>query len=123
MRSNVETVTRFTEKAHPRDEAEEYQAFSFGRIGIRPQMTLLVRKCTGEVEGFPYADYGGVSATNEDDAFSVKFGQRLVRIEGRQLQQLFRYVCNYRAAEITEVDARTSMHVAEDKAVVWRVTW
>jgi hypothetical protein len=104
-------------------ETDEYEAFSFGRVGNKPQFTLLCRKATGEVEGFSYADYRGVSAIDEENGFSVKFGAQKVRIEGRHLGQLFRYVCNLRAAEIVATDEHTAMRLPDGKAVVWRVNW
>lgn len=104
------------------EESDEYQAFTFGRIGAKPQLTLLVRKATGEVEGFPYADFAGISAKDEDAGFSVRFGPHSVRIEGRNLKQLFQYVCNYRAAEIIQADERTVMTIGPDKGVVWGIS-
>ena len=103
------------------DDPDEYQAFCFGRVGVKPQLTLLVRKATGDVEGFPYADFSGVSATDENTGFTVRFGTRTVRVEGRNLQRLFHYLCNYRAAEIIETDERTAMQLANGQAVVWQV--
>ena len=104
-------------------EDSEYRAFSFGRVGVRPQMTLLLRKASGEVEGFPYADFHGIHSMNEELGFSIQFGRRLVNIEGRNLKQLFGYVCNFRAAEIVEATEITAMALPEFEAIVCRVTW
>ncbi len=104
-------------------EPAEYQAFSFGRVGIRPQLTLLLRKANGEVEGFPYADFRGISAVNEDVGFTIRFDTRTVKVEGQNLKQLFQYVCNYRAAEIVEAEPSVVMQTPDGQAVVWSIFW
>lgn len=105
------------------DEADEYQALSFGRVGIRPQVTVLFRKANGEVEGFPYADFRGISSLNEESGFTVRFDARTVKIEGQHLGKLFQYICNHRAAEILEADPATAMNSPDGKPVVWLVKW
>jgi hypothetical protein len=110
----------FAKRTSP-DDPDEYQPFSFGRVGVKPQLTLLMRKATGEVEGFPYADFSGVSATDENTGFTVRFATRTVRVEGRNLRQLFQYVCSYKAAEIVETTMRSTMQIPEGKAVIWQI--
>ncbi len=105
------------------EEAEEYQALSFGRVGIKPQITLLFRKANGEVEGFPYADFRGISSVNEDIGFTVRFDTRTVKVEGQNLREAFRYICTHRAAEILEADEATAMQSPDGKPVVWKVNW
>lgn len=122
MRGKVEVIERVQSVRATRDEADEYRAFSFGRVGIKPQMTLLVRKSSGEVEGFPYSDFTGIWSLNEDDGFTIRFRDRIINIEGRNLRRLFDYICNHRAAEIVEIDSHAAMAVADESAVVWRVS-
>lgn len=105
------------------EEPEEYQAYSFGRVSSKRQVTLLFRKASGEVEGFAYADYRGISAVNETIGFTVRFDTRTVKVEGQHLGELFQYICNHRAAEIREADVETAMQTPEGKAVVWLVKW
>lgn len=124
MDDKIATVIegRFTRKEADGEPAE-YQAFSFARVGIRPQLTLLLRKASGEVEGFPYADFRGVSAVDENSCFTIRFDTRTVKVEGQNLKQLFQYVCNYRAAEIVEAEATAAMHIPDGKVVVSLVKW
>ncbi|MEZ6101665.1 MAG: hypothetical protein R3E01_22245 [Pirellulaceae bacterium] len=118
--SSVVVEGNFARKAAT-EAADEYQAFSFGRIGIKPQLTLLFRKATGEVEGFAYADFRGISAIDENAGFKIRFDTRTVKVEGRNLRQLFQYICLHRAAEIVEIDEWMTLQLPEDRAVVWRV--
>lgn len=103
------------------EEADVYQAMTYGRIGTRPQMCLLLWKASGEVRGFAYADWTGIQSRNIDEGFTMVFGRATVRIGGRNLSELFRYVCNFRAAEVIEIDNRAAMLIAADKPVVWEI--
>jgi hypothetical protein len=110
-------------KRASQDEADEYQAFSYGRIGNRPQLTLVIRQAAGGVRGFPYARFEGIGADqDESNGFFVRFGREIVSFEGRNLGELFGYVCNYRASEIFEADRHTAMQIGEGKGVVWKAT-
>ena len=125
----VDNLTRFRSQnarvvrheARPEADEDGYQAFSFGRVGPRPQMTLLFRKANGEVRGFPYAQFDGIESDNPDDGFVVKFGRTLISIEGRNLNRLFQYVCNYKAAEIVEASPRVAVQLCATQPNVWRV--
>jgi hypothetical protein len=48
------------ERAAALADEEEYTAFTHGRVGTRPQMTLVFRKCDGEEEGFAYAQFSRI---------------------------------------------------------------
>ncbi|MEZ6104429.1 MAG: hypothetical protein R3E01_36290 [Pirellulaceae bacterium] len=123
MRGSVQPFERMAGSRPGADEADEYRAFAFGRVGIRPQMTLVVRRSTGEFEGFAYAEFSGISGINEDNGFVVRFGPRLVAIEGKNLKRLFGYVCNFRAAEILEASGSAALKIPEDEPVVWNASW
>ncbi|MEZ6104472.1 MAG: hypothetical protein R3E01_36505 [Pirellulaceae bacterium] len=118
--SSVVVEGNFARKAVT-EAADEYQAFSFGRIGVKPQLTLLFRKATGEVHGFAYADLRGISTLDEDRGFTIRFDSGTVKIEGRNLRQLFQYICLHRAAEIVEIDEQMTLQLPHDRAVVWLV--
>ena len=110
----------FSRKERP-DADGEYQAFSFGRIGNRVQPVLLVRSADGQVEGFPYAEFGGIISEDEENGFTVKFGARTVSVEGRNLKGLFDHVCTFRAAEICEASENDAIKMKTDEATVWTV--
>jgi hypothetical protein len=123
MHDNAVVIeSKFSRRASSEDDAE-YQAFSFGRVGIKPQLTLLIRKASGAVEVFPYADFCGISSSDENLGFTLRFATRTVLIEGQRLGKLFQYICNFRTAEIMEADERTAAIAEPDKPIVWRVKW
>jgi hypothetical protein len=99
-------ATRTAEAAAPDDETD-YTAFSFGRVGNRPQMTLVFRMNSGEVIGFPYAHITGIRADDCERSFTIDFGTATVTVVGNGLGRLFRYVCEHRVLEIVELDRRT----------------
>lgn len=95
---------------------DDYVAFAHGRVGLRPRMMLAFRKCSGEVDVFPYSLLSGIHSDDIDTCFTLTFGPRIVRIEGHKLTQLFRYVCEHRAVEIVECDRTTA--ISNDSAGV-----
>jgi hypothetical protein len=119
MAGNVELLER---TRPPAKDNDEYRAFSFGRIGIRPQLTLLFTKASGEVEGFPYADFRGIWTRDRNAGFTMTFGNRIITVEGQNLKQLFEYICNHRAAEVVLCDPHSAMALEENATVVWAIT-
>jgi hypothetical protein len=100
--------------------ADEYTAFARGRVGTRPQMMICFRKCSGEVYVLAYSLLTKIHSENPDRSFTLSFSDTQVRIEGENLIQLFHYVREHRAAEITEAE-RTVVMSAEGECVVSRV--
>jgi hypothetical protein len=86
----------------PRDDDSDYKAFTFGRVGPRPQMTLMLGFARGHGRGFPYAQMLGIEFDDEDAGFRLEFPGLVVEIRGRNLTRLLRYVCDHRAARIEE---------------------
>jgi hypothetical protein len=99
----------------------EYEAFSHGRIGRRPQMMIVFRKCSGEVVAYPYSMLSRIRSEDVDRGFTLSFAGTDIIIEGRQLARLFNYVCEHRAAEIIELDRAEAMAESAE-CVVTRVT-
>ncbi|MEZ6129187.1 MAG: hypothetical protein R3C59_10935 [Planctomycetaceae bacterium] len=101
-------------------EDEDDVAFAHGRIGPRPRMMLAFRRCNGEVEVFPYSMLSRIHSEDTDTGFTLTFGPRIVQVTGRNLTQLFRYICEHRAAEINEAD-RTTALTTQSAAVVTQI--
>lgn len=99
------------------NEESEYEAFASGRVGNKPQLTLLFRKASGEVFGFPYASFTEIRSENADLGFTVEFSGVEVEVQGQNLSKLFRYVCFHRAAEIVEA-ARSEQFTLDPKLPV-----
>lgn len=106
-------LTQFTRTSHQPGENPSTDDgdvnLSYGRVGQRPRMMLAFRKCSGEVEVFPYSLLSRIHSDDIDTGFTLTFGPKTIIVAGRKLTQLFRYVCEHRAAEITEADRTTAL--------------
>ena len=98
-------------------EAVAYEAFSFGRVGAAAQLTLLFRQANGAVFGFPYASLSGLRSDNPAAGFTLDFCGVKVTVVGRNLERLFRYVCDHKAAEIEQA-RRAELFQSDPQAAV-----
>ncbi len=87
----------------------DYVAFGHGRVGRRPQMMIAFRRCSGEIEVFPYSMLRKIQTEDPDRGFHLSFGETEVLVRGRGLIQLFRYVCEHRAVEMVEADRASTL--------------
>lgn len=99
-------------------EDKDYRAFTFGRVGPRPQMTLTLLFADGRGRGFPYAQMLGLEFDDEDAGFRLEFPGALVEVRGRNLKRLLRYVCDHRAARIDESTPQQSLAASDAAEVV-----
>jgi hypothetical protein len=106
----------------PAEETEIYQAFSFGRVGIRPQLMLCLVKCDGHHLVLPYADLRAIITSEPDKGFLLDFGGRELLIEGTSLLICFRYLRDHRLAELSEIDSSSAMLQPEGTPVVHKIT-
>lgn len=86
------------------EEDEVYAAFASGRLGTKPQLTLVFRRVTGTCHAFAYAH---LYTLDYDPSVGVvlQFTQHRVTIAGRNLDDLFRYLCLHRVQTVQEFDA------------------
>lgn len=92
---------------------EEYQAFANGRIGSRPQLSVIFRKASGAACCFSYAHLFTVESENPEAGCIVTFSAgKSVHLRGRNLAQLFDCICFHKAAEIAE--AHRSIGITAD---------
>jgi hypothetical protein len=101
-----------------RDDDSEYKAFTFGRVGPRPQMTLILGFAGGHGRGFPYAQMLGIEFDDEDAGFRLEFPGQIVEIRGRNLKRLLRYVCDHRAARVEESTPQQSLAATNAAEIV-----
>lgn len=101
-----------------REEDVEYEAFSFGRVGQRPQIMLEICKSDGFRLTIPYIDLKSISTMNPDLGFELKFGEQRVLIEGRNLIHCYRYIKQNRLESIVELGREGAMNLAETDPVV-----
>ncbi len=96
--------------------------FTFGRVGPRPQMTLMLCFAGGHGKGFPYAQMLGIEFDDEDAGFRLEFPGQVVEIRGRNLKRLLRYVCDHRAARIDESTPQQSLAATAAAEIVDSIT-
>lgn len=118
IRALLERPARAAATDENHDADAEYTAFSYGRLSSRPQMTLMFRKPSGEVFGFPYALLTGIRSDDSESGFMVEFGQVTVVVSGRNLGKLFRYICEHRAAEVAEGSRSMAVCSFENECIV-----
>jgi hypothetical protein len=105
------------ESASPED-TDELKSTSFGRIGSKAQMTLIIRFANGRGRAFPYAQLLGIDFEDEASGFRLEFPGEFVEISGRNLTRLLNYVCAYRAARIDEASPQQSLAACDDVEII-----
>ena len=91
-----------------------------GRVGIRPQMMICFRNCSGEVTVFAYSLLTRIHSENPDRGFTLTFGDTKVTLEGQNLTPLFHYIREHRTVEVVEAE-RTVVMQTEGECVVSRI--
>jgi hypothetical protein len=100
---------------------EEYQAFTFGRVGRRAQQRIEFRKADGYRIVLPYIDLKSIEANDPDRKFELSFLGRKITIEGNNLQHCYHYLRVDRVLEIQEACRTTVMTLSGDDTVVTRI--
>jgi hypothetical protein len=108
--------------AESNDEAG-YVSLGHGRIGNRPQLSLLFTKSDGSGKAVAYNLFCGIEFDNPDEGFTLLFSTCKVVIAGRNLKQLLRRICQHRQAEIVEVGQRAALGAPPGEPVVETITF
>src|SRR5437762_2318815 len=103
------------------DEDQEYVAFANGRVGARPQLVLIFHKADGSATALSYAHLYSVTADDPATGFVAEFTQTKVTIKGRNLEPLFRFVCQHRAWEVNEAQRNQALEASAENSVVERI--
>ena len=103
------------------DPADDYTAFSYGRVGRRPQMMVSFVRSTGETEAISYSLLYRVHSENIDRGFTAFFGPTEVVVEGQQLGRLLDYLCEHRVATIREAGYGAEFAAEGEAGVVSRL--
>ena len=90
-------------------EEDDYTPFANGRVGLRPQLMIIFRKVDGTSHAFAYSHLYSVTTENENAGFTADFGQHRVTVTGRNLEQLYRYICQHRVQAVQEMSERNSL--------------
>lgn len=82
----------------------EYQAFAFGRVGNKPQISVTFRLINAKGYNFAYSHYYGIVDDHPNVSFSIEFTRHVVLIAGRNLEMLHRLLCDHKVREVRQVD-------------------
>jgi hypothetical protein len=96
---------------------EEYQAFSFGRVGSKSQLTLAIRRVSGTVHGFSYAHLYTLDL-EPSLGIILRFTNHRVVLQGRHLDELYRYLRGHRVELIQVIDPLQAETLPEDTPVI-----
>jgi hypothetical protein len=104
----------------PVPEEDEYTAANFGRVGSKPQLVLRIRKISGTTQGFVYAH---LYTLDHEPSLGIilRFSQHRVVIQGRNLDDLYRYLSQFRVEMIQVIDPLHAEKFGEDVPVVTSV--
>jgi hypothetical protein len=99
---------------------EEYSAFAFGRVGSKPQLTLRIRQVSGTTRGFVYAH---LYTLDHEPSLGIilRFSQHRIVIQGRNLEEMFRYLSQFRVDLIQVTDPLHASTLADTVPVVTSV--
>lgn len=102
------------------DEAE-YKAFVFGRAGNKPQLSVTFRILGAKGYNFAYSHYYGIVDDHPNVSFEVEFTRHIVRIEGRNLEMLYRLLCDHKVREVHQLDELEAKVLPDGAAVVTKI--
>ena len=91
------------------------------RVGINPQLSVIFRKADGSATGFAYSHLYSVDTSNEAEGFVAEFTQTKVTVKGRNLGPLFGFICQHRAAEVTEAERHQVFEQGSEEPVVEKI--
>lgn len=99
----------------------EYQAFAFGRVGNKPQISVTFRLVNAKGYNFAYSHYYGIVDNHPNISFSIEFTRHVVMIEGRNLEMLHRFLCDHKVREVHQVDELEAKVLPEGVPVVTKM--
>jgi len=120
---SVSRVTRSSQAEPPQSDsaADEIVNEAQCRIGRRPQMMIVFRKCSGRVVVRPYSMLQGIETDDSERSFRMDFPNLQVTISGDKLQRLFEYACQHRVTEIREAGRTEALEFERLETVVSQI--
>lgn len=103
------------------ETADTYQPFARGLIGNRAQLVLRFRKANGHVRGISYSYFYAIGSDDPSGGFVIDFSHAKVEVTGKNLEHLFRLVCEHRVLEIVESARHQSLARPSDEPIVERI--
>ena len=99
-------------------EQSEYQAFSFGRVGIKAIAMIGFVNADGHHLVLPYLDLRSIQSIEPSLGFDLKFPEWKITVVGRNLATPFRHIREHRLAELIELERHAALNLPEDEPVV-----
>jgi hypothetical protein len=118
LKAAIGTQTGRLKLISPASEEEEYQAFSFGRVGQRTQLTVGFRKADGFSEGFSYSDFRGWTTPDSKTLIELQFVGKKVCVQGANLGRVLELVRQHRLFELVEASRPQAMVCNDDEPLV-----
>lgn len=103
------------------EEEREYAAYAQGRVGIRPQLTVTFRQVDGTSYSFAYSHLYRMTSETESGGFVVEFSQHRISVQGRNLTQLFRYLCDHKVHTIQAMSPTQGMGLEDGQPMVTQI--
>jgi hypothetical protein len=103
------------------DSDAEYSAYAHGRISRLPQQSVIFRFADGSVRAFAYAYFYGVEGDDPTTGFTIDFSQHKVKVQGKNLETLFRLICQHRVAEVREAGRSRTFDGPDDIPLVSKI--
>lgn len=97
---------------------EDYQAFAYGRVGVKAVSMLCFVKTDGFHLALPYIDLRYLSSMSPSDGFDMEIGPWKISISGRNLWTAFRYIREHRLAELVEASRTVMLSLPETESLV-----
>lgn len=110
-------TARRSEAQAPKVSVEDYQAFSFGRVGRSTQHRIEFRKADGYRLVLPYIDLKAIETRDPESGFRLHFIAREVEIEGSGLLKCYQLLRDERVAEIIEASRAVALALGEAEGI------
>ncbi len=108
-------------EAEAEDSEDEYQAFGFGRVGNKPQISVTFRLVNAKGYNFAYSHYYGIVDDHPNVSFAIEFTRHVVMIEGRNLETLHRLLCDHKVREVHQMDELEAKVLPDEVPVVTKI--
>jgi hypothetical protein len=105
----------------PEPEEEEFQAVTFGRIGAKAQLMVMFQTADGFCEGFEYASLDGFTTADPNTSLQIRFGRKMIFIEGINLRKLLRMLMQHRLSEVADTGRSAALEADDQTPVITKL--
>ena len=102
----------------PGESEPEYQAASYGRVGLRPQVMLEIAQASGYREVLPYIDLRGIATSDPKRGFELRFSDQKWIVQGQNLDVCYRYLKQNRLEALQEASRTEVLSMPPDVPLI-----